>query len=169
MTNKTELRIIAKSIRKGLDIKNISQKLCEKIANLEEYKKAKNVMIFYPLENEIDLIPLINSEKSFYLPRINGDDIEICPYKIGDELNLSKFKTKEPLTNGISPKIIDIIILPALMVDKNNYRLGYGKGYYDRLLEKTNAITVIPIAKELITDTLPIQPHDKKADIVLNV
>ncbi len=167
MTNKTELRIIAKSIRKGLDIKNISQKLCEKIANLEEYKKAKNIMIFYPLENEIDLIPLINSEKNFYLPRINNNDLEICQYKLGDELNLSKFKTKEPLTNGISPKILDIIILPALMVDKNNYRLGYGKGYYDRLLEKTNAITVIPIAKELITDTLPTQPHDKKADIVL--
>lgn len=167
MTNKTELRIIAKSIRKGLDIKNISKKLCEKIANLEEYKKAKNVMIFYPLENEIDLIPLINSEKNFYLPRINGDDLEICPYKLGNELKLSRFKTKEPLTNAVSPKILDIIILPALKVDKNNYRLGYGKGYYDRLLEKTNAITIIPIAKELITDTLPIESHDKKADIVL--
>lgn len=167
MTNKTELRIIAKSIRKGLDIKNISQKLCEKISDLKEYKKAKNIMIFYPLENEIDLIPLINSEKNFYLPRINDDDLEICPYKLGDKLNLSKFKTKEPLTNGISPKILDIIILPALIVDKNNYRLGYGKGYYDRLLEKTNAITIIPIAKELITDTLPIDHHDKKADIVL--
>lgn len=167
MTNKTELRIIAKSIRKGLDIKNVSQKLCEKIANLEEYKKAKNVMIFYPLENEIDLIPLINSEKNFHLPRINGDDLEICPYKFGDELKLSRFKTKEPLTNAVSPKILDIIILPALMVDKNNYRLGYGKGYYDRLLKKTNAITIVPIAKELITDTLPIEPHDKKADIVL--
>lgn len=167
MTNKTELRIIAKSIRKELDIKNISQKLCEKIANLEEYKKAKNVMIFYPLENEIDLIKLINSEKSFYLPRINGDDLEICPYKLGDELKLSRFKTKEPLTNAVPPKILDIIILPALMVDKNNYRLGYGKGYYDRLLKKTNAVTIVPIAKKLITDTLPIEPHDKKADIVL--
>lgn len=169
MLNKTDLRTKAKNIRKWLDIQKISQKACEKISNLEVYKTSKNILLFYPLEHEINTLSLISDEKNFYLPRIKENDLEICPYKIGDDLHLSKFKTKEPLTESVSPNILDLIIVPALMVDKNNYRLGYGKGFYDRLISQTQATTVLPIAKELFVENLPTEPHDKKIDIVILV
>lgn len=167
MVNKTDLRTKAKNIRKGLDIQKISQKASEKISNLEVFKTSKNILLFYPLEHEINTLSLISGEKNFYLPRIKENDLEICPYKIGDELDLSKFKTKEPLTKAVSPKNLDLIIVPALMVDKNNYRLGYGKGFYDRLISQTQATTILPIAKELYVENLPTEPHDKKIDIVI--
>ncbi|MBR2526366.1 5-formyltetrahydrofolate cyclo-ligase, partial [bacterium] len=85
----------------------------------------------------------------------------------GDTLNESPFKTKEPQTKPENPDIIDLIILPALAADKNNFRLGYGKGYYDRLLSKTTAKTILPIAKELVFENLPVESHDKQVDIVI--
>ena len=168
MDNKSDLRKKAKLIRKNLDIEVISKQIVSNINNFEKFKEAKHIMLFYPLENEIDILDLLkNKEKAFYLPRINDLNLECCSYKKNDQLKDSFFKTKEPLTNSVNPRILDLIFVPALMVDKDNYRLGYGKGYYDRFLEKTNAITIIPIAKELIIDKLPIESHDKKVDYII--
>ncbi len=167
MDSKTELRIKAKNIRKTLDIKNISHKLCEKIKALDEYKNAKNVLIFYPLEYEVNLLELINNEKNFYLPKIKDETLEICPYKHGDMLKLNQFRIQEPITKSVSSDNMDLIILPALAADKNNNRLGYGKGYYDRLLKNTKATTILPLPKVLIFEQIPTEEHDKTVDILL--
>ncbi len=167
MDNKTDFRTKAKKIRKTLDINEISKNLQEKIRLSETYKIAKNVLIFYPLEYEINLLPLISDNKNFYLPRISGDNLEICSYKPDDELTTSIFKTKEPKTPAENAEILDLIILPALATDKNNYRLGYGKGYFDRLLAKTNATTILPIPKELVFEKIPTESHDIPVDIVI--
>lgn len=167
MDNKIDFRIKAKNIRKTLDIENISKIICKKIRLFDIYKKANNVLIFYPLKYEINILELLSDNKNFFLPKINGNNLEICSYKNGDILKESSIKTKEPLTSPENTDILDLIILPALAVDKYNYRLGYGKGYYDRLLCTTNAKTILPISKELIFDKLPIESHDKPVDIVI--
>lgn len=165
--SKIELRKWAKDIRKELDIKSLSSFFTEQIRNNELFKNSKNIMLFYPLKYEINLLGLIDNEKNFFLPRTNGLNIDVCPYKKGDRLNVGSFGVKEPNTHPISAKILDLIIVPALVVDKQNYRLGYGKGYYDRLLTHTDAKTLVCIAKELVIENLPIEKHDKKVDIIL--
>lgn len=169
MQKKTELRKTAKELRKNLDIKAISHKICEKIRALEEFKNAQNVMIFYPLKDEIDLLELLEEEKNFFLPRMTGLNLNVCPYKKGDKLEVKQFGVKEPKTYPVAPKLIDLIIVPALMVDSKNYRLGYGKGFYDRLITKTNAKTVVGLPKELFIEELPTEAHDKAVDIVITV
>jgi len=167
MKNKTDLRLMAKAIRKSIDIEKISNILCEKIRLTDKYKQAKNVLMFYPLKYEINLLPLLNDEKKFYLPRIKNENLEICAYKLGDKLKESIFKTKEPLSKPINTDILDLIILPGLAADKNNYRLGYGKGYYDRLLENTKTFTILPIAKDLVFEKIPTEKHDKKVSLII--
>lgn len=169
MQKKTELRKTAKELRKKLDIKAISHKICEKIRALEEFKNAQNVMIFYPLKDEIDLLELLDEDKNFFLPRMSGLNLNVCPYKKGDKLEVKKFGVKEPKTHPIAPKSIDLMIIPALMADSKKYRLGYGKGFYDRLITKTNAKTVVCLPKELYIDELPVEPHDKTVDIVITI
>lgn len=169
MQKKTELRKKAKELRKKLDIKKISRLICDEIRNLEEFKKAQNVMIFYPLKDEIDLLELLEEDKSFFLPRMTGLNLNVCPYKKGDKLEVKQFGVKEPKSHPVAPKSIDLIIVPALMIDANNYRLGYGKGYYDRLITKTNATTVVALPKELYIEELPKESHDKPVDIVITV
>lgn len=169
MQLKTELRKKAKAIRKELDIKNISRLMCDEIRKLEEFQNAQNVMIFYPLKDEIDLLELLDEDKNFFLPRMSGLNLNVCPYKKGDKLEVKKFGVKEPKTHPVAPKSIDLIIIPALMADSKKYRLGYGKGFYDRLITKTNAKTVVCLPKELYIDKLPVEPHDKTVDIVITI
>lgn len=142
-----------------LDIKSISHELCVKLRKTDFYQKAKNILIFYPLKYEIDTLELLKEDKNFYLPRVSGDDINVCPYT--DELTVSSLNIKEPCSNPVSAQVLDLIIVPALMIDGKNYRLGYGGGFYDRFLAKYPKIpTVGLIAKELLVEELPHEKYD---------
>ena len=160
MNNKSELRIWAKKFRSVLDIAKISEKICNNIRATNLYKNARSVMIFYPLKDEINLLPLLNDNKQFYLPRVNGNDLEVCPYKKGDELKLSKLKIKEPVGEAVDKSVLDLIFTPALCVDTNFYRLGYGKGFYDRFGIGIEDKMVAVIPEGLIIDKLPCDKYD---------
>ena len=166
MKNKTDLRIYAKEIRKSLDTKSISKKIVDLIRQTDIYKSAKNVMTFYPKQYEIDLRELINDDKSFFLPKIHDNNLLVCPYC--NNLKPSTFNTLEPCSDPINSDILDLVILPALMADKNGYRLGYGKGFYDRFLKNCNSKTIVVIASELLVETLPYDEFDVPADFVIH-
>ena len=166
--DKQTLRKFAKEKRESLDIEKISSYIIEKLIQTEVYKSSKNIMIYYPLEREINLIPLLNdASKQFYLPRIKGKELECCNYSLGDELSTSSFKTKEPVCQACSHLKIDTIIVPALACDKNGYRLGYGGGFYDRFLSKTKTYKICCIPSELIFDSVFPEKHDIKMDLII--
>ncbi len=168
MDSKINLRAKAKGIRKSLNIDIISAAAVARIKELDEYKTALNVMIFYPLKFEINLLKLLDDDKNFYLPKVYEDIILVCPFKNGDRLEKSCFNLSEPCSNPVDASILDLVILPALMADKYGYRLGYGGGFYDRFLEKYPDVkSILPIPKELFTDKLPHEKFDKKADITI--
>lgn len=166
--SKQQLRKWAKEERKKLDILKISEKLVCKLMESEEYKHAKNIMLFYPKENEIDLLALLDDKtKNFYLPKIQNKDLLCCPYGKGDDFCESCFKTKEPLSDSIDKNLLDLVIVPALAVDKNNYRLGYGGGFYDRFLSDLVATKITCISQVLIVETVYPESHDVKLDAII--
>lgn len=166
--NKQQFRIKIKEERKKLLIQELSSILVEKLLQSEEYKQAKDIMLFYPLAYEINLLNLLKDEsKNFYLPKIKNDTLLCCSYKNGEELCESCFKTKEPLSNPTDKSILDLIIVPALAVDKNNYRLGYGGGFYDRFLKDLDAFKMVCIPKEFVLDTVYPETHDVRMDKII--
>ena len=169
MQDKKELRKIAKKIRSSLDIKTISDGIVEQIKQCETYQNAQNIMIFYPLGHEVNLLGLLNDKKNFYLPKVDGENLLVCPYKSGDELTLSSFKTEEPITKPVSPEILDLVFVPALMVDRHNRRLGYGGGFYDKFLSKNALISkkIVAIPSALLVENLPSEAFDVKIDITI--
>lgn len=170
MEDKKLLRGKFKEVRKKLDMQGISLLLCKKLRECEYYKSAKNVLIFYPLKYEVNTLELLNEDKNFYLPRVNGEDLEICSFKSGDELRISDLKIKEPVGEPILPEKIDLAIIPALAIDADNKRLGYGGGFYDRFLNKhKNIKSVVLIPKELTVKKLPDEPWDCKVDFVVTI
>lgn len=167
--DKQSLRKWARGKRKELDMERVSSILAEKLIQTEEYKNSKNIMLFYPLPDEVNLLLLLkNKTKNFYLPRIKGDELECCVYKEGDELCESCFHTKEPTCNACNKTNIDMIIVPALAIDKNGYRLGYGGGFYDRFLSNFIGIKVCCIPKEFILETVYPEKHDIKMDLIIS-
>lgn len=169
MITKKELRKKAKEIRRSLDMQELSDKIVKNIKENEVYQKACHVMFFYPLKHEVNLLGLLDDDKEFYLPKVQGEELLVCPYKQGDELVVAEFDTQEPLTAPINPDILDVIFVPALMIDKNNYRLGYGGGFYDKFLSKhaRNSTKIVAIPSTLIVDMLPFEAFDEKIGVTI--
>ena len=168
--DKNLIRKISTELRKQLNQIQASEKIVNKIAGFENFLCAKNVLIYYPLQNEINLLKLCNKyrDKNFYLPRVKGEILEICPFE--GELKKSSFKIMEPVCPKIDDlSIIDIAFIPALAVDKKLNRVGYGKGYYDRLFSQKDfkAFKVAVINKELCNFEITAQPYDKKIDLFI--
>ena len=166
--DKQSLRKWARGKRKELDMDAISSILAENLVQTEEYKNSKNIMIFYPLEGEVNLLSLLNDKtKQFYLPRIKDKELECCSYKIGDELCESCFHTKEPTCKACTKTDIDLVIVPALACDRQRFRLGYGGGFYDRFLSDYRGLKIVCIPSELVVETIHPEKNDIKTDIVI--
>lgn len=164
MEDKNSLRIKIKNMRKTMPLEEISIRIVKNIRNSKTYKNARNVMLFYPKKYEVNLLELLSDDKNFYLPRVNGQDLEVCLYKNGDELKKSEFGVLEPISKSISPSTLDLVIVPALAIDKNHNRLGYGGGFYDRFLSKYGKYfkTIVGIPKEFFFDRIPTRRLDIK-------
>lgn len=166
ITTKQALRIWAKNIRKCSLYCN--GEILKNLKSTKEYREAQNIMIFYPLKSEVNLLPLLeDSTKKFFLPKINDSKLLCCPFSGKEELTTSIFKTQEPCTEPCCKNNIDLVIIPALCCDKNNYRLGYGGGFYDRFLQDYNGKTICCINKDFIVETVFPEPHDIKIDIIV--
>lgn len=167
--DKSKLRKIIKEQRKQLNIETLSKIIRAKIQKHDAYKLSKNIMLYYPLKYELNLLSLMADcdEKNFYFPKVEGEKLLVCPKC--DEFLLSSLKINEPCSNPVSPGVLDLIIVPALAVDCENYRLGYGGGFYDRFLKTApRAKTLTPICSEFILKSIPHDNFDVKIDFIVS-
>ena len=163
------LRERAKNTRKFISSNEKDISIINNLFRTKEYQNAKNVLLYYPLKYEINPLECLKDKtKNFYLPRVNGEKLEICPYD-GSLLKTGSFGIKEPLTQPIDVSIIDFIITPAVACDLNGFRLGYGKGFYDKLFAEIpeNAVKICLVYRDLIFDSVFPEAHDKKCNIAV--
>ena len=167
--DKNQLRQYMKIVRQTLDTEDLSEKIIKNIRLFPQYKTAKNVLIYYPLEFELNLLPLLDDEdKTFYLPKIFQDNIYICPYKKNDKLVKSEFNTQEPVTDPVHPSVLDLIIVPGICADSLKNRIGYGKGFYDRFLAvNPNTSSIFPLPECCIIKNIPATEHDIKPHFLI--
>lgn len=170
--NKFEIRQKAKEIRKTLDIERISDEIISNTEKISEFQNSRHIMFFYPKTGEINLLKLYikyQDKKKFYLPKMCGENLVVCPYDKETTLETVKFGISEPCSNPVEPDIIDFAIIPCLCADKNGYRIGYGGGFYDRFIPqlKKSCPKAIPIAQELLFDKVPAETHDIPANFII--
>lgn len=132
---------------------------------------AKKILMYHSLPDELSTHKFLDkwsSIKEFYLPRVNGVNLDILPYK-QSRLELGAFHIEEPVgDNSIDPQEIEMIIVPGIAYDKKGNRIGRGKGFYDRLLANTRA-TKIGVGYEFqIIEEVPTESHDVRMDIVIS-
>jgi 5-formyltetrahydrofolate cyclo-ligase len=131
---------------------------------------SEHILLYHSLPDELSTLAFIDKwheTKHFYLPRVNGVDLDILPYD-RSHLALGAFQIEEPEgDNTVDISQIEMIVVPGVAIDRNGNRIGRGKGYYDRLLEQTRAITVgVGYGFQLVED-IPAEPHDIAVDYVI--
>ena len=163
--NKSELRKLYR--RQRADRFNSESWL--HILSATELKGATNIAsyISYEFEPETNDINqrLIKDGKKVFLPRLlENNDIQWVSWN-GSSENLTKVeKIYEPIGDAVEVEL-DVIILPALHVDRMGNRLGQGGGSYDRALSRSKAFKIALLHYgELTSEILPVQPHDEKID-----
>jgi len=173
--DKIELRKIIKRKRAELfsngDIDIISKNIVLKILKSEIFKKSKEIALYYPLDGEIDLRGLfVREDKNFYLPKCVDNELFFAKYEGETKLKKACFSTLEPEGGIIRPEIIDIIYIPCLCANNKCYRLGYGKGFYDKFFKKYNlkAKKYIICPSCFITDDLIEDSFDYKCDEIIS-
>lgn len=171
--------------REHLDNDNyamFSEAICEKVKAFDEYKQAKTLLIFYPYNGEVNIIPLVQNAiaegKNVYFPKVLGST-NMDFFKVSDMTEFTNgYKgIKEPIGKIIFDKnCIDdktVMILPGSVFDLSKNRCGYGKGYYDRYLSDCyEKIVKIGVCFSLqMLDSLPtedIKVTDVRMDYVVN-
>lgn len=138
LLNKQTLR--CQSQKKLLTIENFKrEKAARNILSIFKHKKGL-ILSFASFRQEINLWPLntfLTKKQQLVLPRVEKSGLQLYFVDSLEKLSLSHYGIFEPipaLCDKISPKDIRSVITPGLAFDSENYRLGYGKGYYDRLL-----------------------------------
>lgn len=167
MLEKTHFRTIFKTERKKLDLGKISSDIVKNIRSADFYKNALHVMLFYPLKYEINLLDLLADDKYFYFPKVSGENLLVCPYDMDVKFEKSKLNIKEPCSAPVNADILDLILVPALAVDANGYRLGYGGGFYDRFLKSCKAFSAAVVYEGFVVDELPHDTYDVPIDYIV--
>lgn len=165
--DKKTLRQLALKKRASYMTDAICHSVVLNILNSSDFKKANHIALYYPIKNEVDITPILKAkDKTFYFPRCIDNNLEFAK---GDAFVKGKFGIKEPSGEKINPKILDLIYVPALMVNKACYRLGYGKGYYDRFFRnnsiKAKKIAILPSC--LISDEFVQDSFDMPLDSII--
>lgn len=173
VNEKSEIRRKIKALRtmlSDMEKRSAAREVFDRLEKTAAFLLADRILMYHSLPDELfthEFLSKWSSRKHFYLPRVNGVDLEILPYE-ESRLELGSFHIEEPTGNNTAdPSEIELIVVPAVAYDRKGNRLGRGKGFYDRLLKTTKA-TKIGVGYEFqLFDELPTEPHDVAMDIII--
>lgn len=151
-----------------------SRKVCEAILSSPEYAEAQSVMGYLAFGHEISIDRVLQDA-------LKRNKIVAVPYVVSDTvIQAVLFAGFESLTKDrfgirsvskpihfLEPTEIRLILVPGVGFSSDGCRLGMGRGYYDRFLPKTRALTMGITCSELLREDLPCEPYDQKMEILV--
>jgi len=172
---KSKLRKKIIKVREKKNKKNIQIDFSQIIKILKKEKiNKKTIGGYYPVNFEVDDLELLKKLKknkfNISLPIIKKNfQMDFCEWSFSDPLKINKYGIPEPTTKNIVYP--NVLLVPLVAFDKNLNRLGYGGGYYDRLiakLSKKKKIMKIGLALTVQKiDKVPINKYDQKLDYIV--
>lgn len=153
-----------------------SDAVVKRLAELEAWNRARWVLLYVPLPDELDLMPLLYlglaEQKRICFPafdRASGQygcrEIRFPDLDWGSgSFGIPEPKPELPF---IAPATLDFLVIPGLAFDRAGCRLGRGKGYYDRLLAGLRGVSCGVGFDEQLVPEVPVEAHDVKLNTVL--
>lgn len=140
------------------------------IEECQEFASARRVLVYASLPDEISTAAFIErwaDRKELLLPRVNGDNLDILPYR-REATAFGAFGIIEPTGNDCRRiEDVDLVIVPGMAFDRQGNRLGRGRGYYDRLLHSARCPLIAAAYDVQIVDCVPSEPHDVRIPVIV--
>lgn len=152
----------------------LSRAIQQQLLALPEYRDCELLALYSPVRNEVqtDLVAAHarQSGKRLAYPRVEGDGMVFHEVVADEALHCGAFGVCEPVqTRPVAATEIGLAIVPGVAFDRNGFRLGYGKGYYDRFWghgERHAFLVGFAYGFQLVPQ-LPSEAHDLRLDLLL--
>lgn len=147
------------------------------LADLPEVRGARAILAYAAFGAEVDLDPwlthLAGTGHGVFLPYVDGAELGIARVRdLAADTAPGAFGIREPRASGRRPARVDrldLVVAPGVAFDRQGGRLGYGRGFFDRLLaDLRSATAVVGVAFEAqIVPRVPLEPHDRRVQAVV--
>ena len=152
-----------------------SQAVCACVLQTAAWEQAKVVLLYHALPDEVDTARLLeeglSAGKQLLLPVVVGDELELRVYEDEQTMKRGSYGILEPTGRRLAEAEydqIDLVVVPGVAFDRRGYRLGRGKGYYDRLLPKLrNAYKMGVCWPVQWVEEVPCEAFDVRMDVVI--
>ncbi|HLD18604.1 MAG TPA: 5-formyltetrahydrofolate cyclo-ligase [Candidatus Nanoarchaeia archaeon] len=165
LQHKKQIRETILAKRESLKPEQVEKKsdtIQKNLSNMSAYRDAKIILGYIPIKNEVRTNKLFPNA----LPGFDENKNPVA-LKNDGELVAGPYKTKQPSYSEDKLTNFDFAIVPGIAFDEKGNRIGYGKGYYDKLLANSDA-TKIGLAFDIqIVDEIPAESHDVQMDFIV--
>jgi len=153
--------------------RDLSLQIQQRLIDSDCFSRAATLALYSPVHNEVRTDRLLRVAqtlgKRICYPRVCGEQLRFVAIGSAADLQSGTFGVAEPTSGPVlSVEQIDLIVVPGVAFDRSGFRLGYGKGFYDRELSRKgcDAISVGLCYGFQICPTLPIEAHDQALDFL---
>lgn len=175
---KIEMRQHSKMVRRNMTKETKRRKdslIIQKLISLESYQRSNLVLTYVSTPIEVNTHELIRHSlalgKKVAVPRCKSKtrEMDFCLIRSFDDLEPGTFNVLEPKKHCRIVKNFGraFCIIPGLVFDMQGYRLGYGKGYYDRFLSNFKGSRVGVCYACCLTTTLPHGKYDRPINLLV--
>lgn len=153
--------------------KLLDRAICQRLFSLIQERQAKVIHTFLPMEDEINIFPLLKDLLAKGLTIVAPEALPKRRLRNWllqdlDQLQDGVYGTQYPAHSQEYTGSYDLIIVPGLAFDHDNFRLGYGAGYYDAFLSDHPEAYAVGIAYPFqVMDRVPREAHDVSLDMMI--
>lgn len=174
---KQQVRDHCRDLRQSLgdeEHSHLSRIVCQRAIALLRHCLSRKVASYIPLKGEVSVDTLnsylMQHNGSLLLPRVeNTEEMHFCRFGSEDQLIKGRFGLRQPARNCPVDDQPEVMFVPGMAFDEHLNRIGYGKGYYDRYLERTRhhcLLVGLSLERYVFTD-IPAHEHDKKVHMII--
>lgn len=169
---KKELRCKYLLIRKNIPNRHkLDEIIYQKVINHPKVEQSKTILIYVSFNDEVDTIKIIEyllKYKEVAVPKIENNKMNFYLINSLSELSFGTFNILEPTTKKVLTDFSNTIcITPGICFSKDKYRLGYGKGYYDRFIKENHLYQIGLCYQACLLDKIPHDHYDQKVDEII--